>query len=358
MKEKKKKIVTALNNPQINQLLKQRNEYEVISKDIQYREAIIEILEKNKNIDTIIINSKIPGKIKLEKLVKHIKEINKKIEIIIILKNNEKKQYDNLKEIGLKKVYQLKNINYSIIFNILKNEKISNKENIKNNNLNKNINKKIILICGEELDKNDLIIKTIIKYLINKKILIININNNKNINVNYSQNIKIKNYYYNNFKIKNKNEIKNFLDKEKKKFDIIFIRIKNCKNRTFFKQIIMQTTDIIIYTNENLLGIKDLNQFIIKYANSFSEQKNSLHIVGNKVNLYSISAKIYIHVLDCSLKKYSININKISKNHKTNIINFNKIKLIIKIKVLLFHLLKNNGLKNKIKKLRIKNNII
>ena len=68
-----KKIITAINNPKLNEELKKERNFEIIGKDIQYREAILEILEKNKNIDLIILSEKIEGEIKLEKLIEKIK---------------------------------------------------------------------------------------------------------------------------------------------------------------------------------------------------------------------------------------------------------------------------------------------
>ena len=56
-----KKILTAINNPKLNEELKKEKNFEVIGKDIQYREAILEILEKNKKINLLIISEKIPG---------------------------------------------------------------------------------------------------------------------------------------------------------------------------------------------------------------------------------------------------------------------------------------------------------
>ena len=49
-----KKIITAIGNPKINEELKKEINFEIIGKDIQYREAIIEILEKNNKINFII----------------------------------------------------------------------------------------------------------------------------------------------------------------------------------------------------------------------------------------------------------------------------------------------------------------
>ena len=42
-----KKIITAVNNPNLNEKLKNENYIEVIGKDIQYKEGILEFLEKN-----------------------------------------------------------------------------------------------------------------------------------------------------------------------------------------------------------------------------------------------------------------------------------------------------------------------
>ena len=76
-------IITAIYEEKIlrkiikNKLIKNEN--------ILYKEAIIDIVKKNKKIDILIISEKIPGDIDIIKLIKKIKNINKKIEIIIIL---------------------------------------------------------------------------------------------------------------------------------------------------------------------------------------------------------------------------------------------------------------------------------
>ena len=52
-----KKIITALGNEKINNELKQEKNIEIIINDIQYKEGIIEILEKYQNIDYIILKT-------------------------------------------------------------------------------------------------------------------------------------------------------------------------------------------------------------------------------------------------------------------------------------------------------------
>ena len=71
-------ILTAINNEKIFRELKNKNKINIISNDIQYKEGIIEILEKNKNIDFAIINENISGQIKIEELIKKIKNASEK----------------------------------------------------------------------------------------------------------------------------------------------------------------------------------------------------------------------------------------------------------------------------------------
>ena len=79
------KIITAINNPKLNDELKNEKNIEIICKDIFYKEGILEILENEINIDYIIINSQLEGEIKLNKLIEKIIEKNEKIKIIILI---------------------------------------------------------------------------------------------------------------------------------------------------------------------------------------------------------------------------------------------------------------------------------
>ena len=45
------KILTALQNPKKNEILKKKTKYSIIETDIQYQEGIIEVLEKNNKIE-------------------------------------------------------------------------------------------------------------------------------------------------------------------------------------------------------------------------------------------------------------------------------------------------------------------
>ena len=69
-------IITAINNKKIYNELQNNNNIKIISKDIQYKEGILEILEKNQKINFIILKENLPGQIKNIELINKIKIIN------------------------------------------------------------------------------------------------------------------------------------------------------------------------------------------------------------------------------------------------------------------------------------------
>lgn len=89
------RIVTALGNPSLNTELKKHSEFEVIGKDIQYKDGVLEILELNNDINYLIISEMLDGIISFEELINLIKKFNRKIKIIVVLKekNIEMEEY-------------------------------------------------------------------------------------------------------------------------------------------------------------------------------------------------------------------------------------------------------------------------
>lgn len=53
------KVITAIGDEFLNNELRKFEEYEIIGKDISYREGILEILEINKEINLIILSNRI-----------------------------------------------------------------------------------------------------------------------------------------------------------------------------------------------------------------------------------------------------------------------------------------------------------
>ena len=91
-----KTIITALLNKTVNDKLKEYNEIQVIMNDIQYQDGIIEALETNNNIDYIILSELLPGEKNINELIKKIKEMRKDINIILILKQENKELENDL----------------------------------------------------------------------------------------------------------------------------------------------------------------------------------------------------------------------------------------------------------------------
>ena len=117
-------ILTAINNEKIFKELKNKNNIKMLSNDIQYKEGILEVLEKNKNIDFVIINEELKGQIKIEELIKNIKKINNKINIIIILNKKDLIKEDYLIKNKIKFIYTEKLSAEKIIDKIFDKNKI------------------------------------------------------------------------------------------------------------------------------------------------------------------------------------------------------------------------------------------
>ena len=147
-------VVTALGDEKINNLLKKEVDINVIGFDIQYQEGIFEILEKNINVEFLILNINLIGELNYEKLIEKIKEKNNNINLIIFLEKENEIIKNNLLKNNIKFILNKNELNIKNIINILKNKNKINliNKNIKNNkinNLNKNnylkINKKKII---------------------------------------------------------------------------------------------------------------------------------------------------------------------------------------------------------------------
>ena len=326
-----KKIILAIDNKKTLNKIKEINNFNLIIKNVQYREAILEILKKEKNINFILINEKLSGEISIEELIKKIKIINKKINIIFFLEKSDIKKENKLKKLGIKNIFINNKINKNKILNLIEENKFYNLEDIKNNSkkiinknkLNKNtkisnkkINKniinnkiknnikndienKIITFYGEEKSGKSTIINLLIIYLIEKKKKILLINLNKKIDKNNL--IKLNKNYLKNKKEKNKilkyKIIENKIIKNNKKIN----NEKNSQNKI----------------NENLKIINNLeNNFIknnkkdneVKFKFLIDKYKNNCDYILFNVG-YLKESKIKNEILNFSDKKVII-INK------------------------------------------------
>ena len=330
------KIITAMNNPKINDELKNEKNIELICKDIFYKEGILEILENEININYIIINSELPGEIKLNNLIEKILEKNEKIKIIILIKKENKNNFYKIKndKKGIRNnnieiIKDIKNKNIIRIFykNEIKIEQLKKYNQIKNNNENnkepnnKKIKNKTIIFFGERQVGKSIIILGITKSIEknNKKILLIELNKKESDlllilskNKNNKKNLiikkqKIKKYKKTHKKYLNKNKIKiiqnlilkinknidiisykkiinfNIIKKLEKKYEYIFIEINSEKNS---KKIINNIDKKILIIIPNILGIKNAKKIIEK------NKINKYKIIINNYNKYSINTEI------------------------------------------------------------------
>lgn len=361
------KIITAINNPEINKELEKEDEVEILCKDIQYKEGILEILENNIKIDYIIIDENIPGEKTIDKLIEEILEKDEKIKIIITIKKENKNKYifnnkkiikiiyennitltkikeykfskeeTNIKKINKQKKHSKKNkINTlkikdkmkSKIKNIKKNRHKKNKDEYKN----KINDKKIITIIGEERVGKSITIINFANYLKTEKskILIIELKKQEQniltifgckkliIKIN-KKSKRIKKYKKINKKYKkiyiNKKIIKNMITKVNNNIDIIsFNKIINYKIiqdlKKNYNYILIETDPKKI--NKKILNNSDENILLLR-ANLLGI-KNSKKII-EKNNIYNFNN---IKIILNNYNKYSIDERIIKKIFNPN----------------------------------------
>ena len=360
-----KQILTAMNNPKINEQLQKEKNIKVIGKDIPYKEGILEILEKNKYINYIFISENLEGEINFLDLLKKIKNINNKIKLIIILNKKNNILENKIKNININNIYYKNKINKKILINIINNNLTINKKNKifkikkekrnllkkKTNNkiIKKENNKKIILITGGNKVGKTTITLILAYYLSqeNYKTAIIDYNfknldltnaikTKKNTENKEVQQYKIKDklFLFYNIKI---NLLNNLVNKIKKNFDYIIIE-NNINNKEIIK-----IADYIFFIIKP--EIKNIKEIYFKYINNFYNEKEKLFIIINNFENNKISLKIISKIFNQKIIKYKIKYNLIYKKIKNN---FNKNKKI----------LNNKYSKKEFKKilLKIKNN--
>ena len=330
------KIITAINNPKLNDELKNEKNIEIICKDIFYKEGILEILENEINIDYIIINSKLEGEIKLNKLIEKIIEKNEKIKIIILIKKENKNNFYKLKNTKDDNIEIIKDIKNKNIIRIFYSEEI-NLDNLKNYKKTRDYHEeelwkedikarcKKVVVLGERQVGKSMTIAILTKKLAqkNKKILIIEMNKNdsdlllilrKKIStkkiVNKKRKVKNKFIKINKKYFNKKNKLKiikkliikldknidiisykkiikiNTIKKLEKNYNYIFIEINLEKNNFKNNKKIKNINEKILIIRPNLLGIKNTKKIIEK------NNINNFKIIINNYNIYSVDEKI------------------------------------------------------------------
>lgn len=351
-------IITAILDENINYKLKENSKFCIKYDDIQYTEGIIEILEKEKNINYLILNEEIIEN-NIRNFINNIKIINKNIKIILLTKNK------NIEASDIEIIY-MKNINgkneliNNIIQSIYENEDIKNneqiiyklkienekaKEEIKKlkeiiiEKKNEKINGKIISVIGKNGSGKTVISALLGKMLEKKgKTLIIDFDfENKSIhtifNVNLFDEKKDKNIIKkinNNLDIISNMELvikdikkdyekklNQLFEKMMEKYLYIIIDLSNEHKNEIYKYFFYKSTKIFLLVEPNIIGVKGAK----KVYEKIKHEKKKITILINKKNKYSINKKIIENIFEKNID-YEINyietIDKIINNNLKN----------------------------------------
>ena len=400
-----RKVILAMDNKKIeDKILKNINDKSIEFNILQYREAILEILGKEKEIDSIFINEKLPGIISIEELIKKIKIINNKVNLFLFLEKEDINKKNKLNKLGINNIYLIKKINIKNIINILnnnfnKNKKIKNKINcfdknkikyfinkiktnkfndykiIKNKENNTKENK-IITVEGKRNSGKSTLINLLLIYLLqkNKKILLINLNKkiennyfylfkkyfyriknnylkiNNNLdknNIFYNCEIKIKNnlIFLNNFQeiIKENNYydiLKYFYNYYIKSFDYILVDIGNRASSKIRKSLLKKSDKELIVINDKSLGVQDIDYLLERIKRNRKFRQKSLHIIMNKYYFNSISISILKNLLKDKISFLIFFYNRKLKKIPSKIKYNKKIKLNLFLKINLNNIIK------------------
>lgn len=360
------KIITALVNPTLNKKLKEINKFEIIAPDIQYQDAVFEILEEKNNIEFLILSEILPGSLNIYEFINEIIIKNNKLNIIIILENKKEELENFLIRKGIFNIFYNNEITIEEIIKILeeknniKNIELKSnsddkiiKYKIKKKNIIKKNNKKCFIICilGYYESGKSIFCINLSKNIKNKKILIIDfdilnnsifsilginkIQNKEKVNINDSLNIKNIIYKFNKNlhlicgidlllpnKITNK-EIQLLINNLQFNYDYIIIDTSSeCLNDTT-KFLIKNSDKSIFLLEANTLEIKKSKRLLNIYLEEWYIKKGKINIVFNKYNRNSIKFNLLkiifsdfkiLGKVDYNLK-YNFLINKNFKNY-------------------------------------------
>jgi len=366
------KVLTALQNEEINYELKKIKEFCIEYDDIQYEEGLIEILKDTKNIQYLIFNNKILEQNSLQNMIDTILNINKYIKLIFLYNNKE--EINNLNN-NTKQIIKIIKYNFKDNNEIIKNIKneicneynsnnyyleenermkkeINNLKNIiEKNNINlkkisntKNKEKvgKIISITGARNSGKTIITSIISKILSkNKKVLIIDMDfENKDISLlfllekyNIEKDKNILKKIDNNLdavcdmdiifsKINNiEDNLNKLFIKLKNKYDYIFIDLSENINTNIYNYFLNISNYIFLLVEGNIINVKRSEIIYEK----LSKINSNIKVILNKMTNYSID-KLIINKFFNDSYLGTINYDKnfeniINSNFKTKIKN-------------------------------------
>lgn len=314
-----KKILTAINNPNLNKKLSDQEFIEIPYKDIQYKEAILEILNKDNYFDIIIINEQLPGEINFIELIKKINKINKKIKIIIILEKEDEIKESELKKININNIYYNNKITLEYLIKIIKEKEINKEEELK-----KEINELKEIIKMNKLKNDTKKMKNIKNN--NKKIFSRNdIFHNQKLFNQVIDIIKEVKYKEKEINIKeNCNgtviNISGYKGSGKSVITLMLAKVLSDKNYRILI-INFSSEEINFYSYMFNYSKGDTKKFYIKKKHFYRKSKSINFQKGNKINIKNL--KLKKEILKNKIYKFK-NFYNIEKNINNRLKNYNK----------------------------------
>lgn len=338
------KIITAIGNPYLNNKIKNMKNYNIVIKDIQYFEGILEYLSIDKEVKRILISTNVL--IKKENIELIISEF-KNLEIIIFMDKRMEKDiaYFNSKEIFkifsndingyeeyLKKIdclqnnitEQVKNDMYNLKKEILL-KQFSKKDK---NYLIKKDEPKSFIIAGTRGSGKSTFITVFSKHIEkhNKKVCILDCcTEGSSINIIFgkNKNEKIQKLSKNISYIKNTDieytELKKMVEELKEKYECILIDTNVILNN--YKNINNISDEILFFMEPDLIELQKAKMILEIFEYDLEILNSKVKLIFNKVNKFHISKEILKEIfleyeilsyIDYS-PEYTLYINKNSK---------------------------------------------
>lgn len=345
-----KKILVAINNKEIFNIIKENEEYSVYERDIVYKEGVLEYISKN-IVDVIITRDDLDGQMIKEIYIKQIKLLLPKVKLILFTKEIEKKYLDFLYNNNVFEIIDSKEeINKQIILQSIEgnretktyinNEDMVYQNTVINNSINIVTKKKIAVFGTGGAGKSyvsSLIANMITKKLNMETLLIdldvqnsaIDIYNNLNCSNNLlsdivkdvdNQTLNGNNFESNVYKkgklsfITNNASIYEYQDSfsikhyEKifeiaiQKYDVIVTDVANniFLDATYFN---LKKADVILFViNPNYISIRQATKYLDLITNVWNIDKTKIKLIMNKVTENSLSSD----QVESLLQKYKV----------------------------------------------------
>ena len=316
------KIITAIGNQELNESLREIPNIEVIGKDIQYQEGILDVLETKEDIDIVALSNLLPEEMNFLYLIDRIKKIKENVEIVVFLEKEDIKIENFLNSKKIYKIYYLDENGIEVFINSLRNTNdvslgISKEiEELKNIIISPGIeivdeeyiqkDCKIISISGNSGSGKTIIACVLAKQLEKKKkkVALIDLNKENDISIilgidakSTKKEIKTSRYltiytYNNGFDCLQTelHQVNAMIEKMRKEYD--YIIFDTSLNYKYINLILNESNKIIFLLEPNLLEISKAMQNLEIITNSLNIDKSKIKIVFNKTNKFQITESI------------------------------------------------------------------